>query len=223
MTIQQGAPSTPRARFDKWLRELEETDHDIGMLEQFSGCYARLQELISPRHSYYLKTWAARSCGQAIVIGLRRHLVMPDHDHDVTLLGTLTRMVDGGTCTTIVSVLGAPTLANRLGCGEKTVVEHLRERLNADRKRIRKAGDSVKILADRIAHLMLGSKGTPPRTIRAEHAQLVTVLLRGATNYYSSLLTGTAPSQNPLIAGYVDRFKAELVELLAGKDVAHLP
>lgn len=223
MMLQQGSAPTPAERLGKWLRELEDVDEDVGMLEQFSGCLAKLHELLGSRHSYYVRAWTTRSCGQAIVIGLRRHLVMPDKDHDVTLLGTLTRMVDGGTCATLVSVLGSLTLAQRLGCAEGEVVTRLRERINADRKRISKAGESVKILADRIAHLRLGNKNVPARTIRAEHANLATVLLRRATNFYVSLLTGVAHKPNPRVAGYVERFETELAELLAGKDVAHLP
>ena len=215
--------SDTEERFSKWLRELEDVDNDVGMLEQFSGCLAKLNELLGPPHSYYVRSWATRSCGQAIVIGLRRHLVMPDKEHDVTLLGTLTRMVDGGTCDALVSVLGAATIAQRLGCAEAEVVERLRERINADRKRIKKAGDSVKILADRIAHLRLGDKDAPARTIRARHANLVTVLLRRATNDYIGLLTGVAHRPNPRVIGYVQRFETEVAELLAGKDVAHLP
>ncbi len=222
MTTQQSPAPAPAERFNKWLHELDEADDDIGMLEQFSGCFARLHEQLGKRHSYYVTAWATRSCGQAIVIGLRRHLVMPDKEHDVTLLGTLTRMVDGGTCATLVSVLGTATLAERLRCAEGDVVRRLRERLNADRKRITKAAEGVKTLADRIAHLKLGNKNVPARTIRAEHANLVTVLLRRATNYYLSLLTGVAHTPHPRVAGYVESFKTELAELLDGKDVAHL-
>src|SRR4051794_1217575 len=91
------SPPSPAERLDRWLRELHEVDDDVGMLEQFAGCFSKLHELLGPRGSYYVRAWATLVSGHGIVIGLRRHLVMPKKAHDVTLLGTLTRMVDGGT------------------------------------------------------------------------------------------------------------------------------
>ncbi len=150
--LNQAPSPAPREQVATWLREFEEIDNDVGMLEQFLGCYGKFYEHLTSQHSHYVKTWASRSCGEAIVIGLRRHLVMPDKAHDVTLLGTLTRMVDKkGTCATIVSSLGVTTLAQRLGCAEEEAVQRLRAQLNWHRKRIREAGEGIKILADRIA------------------------------------------------------------------------
>lgn len=216
-------PKFARVKFSRWRQELDDISDDVGMLEQLSGCLIRLHELVGPKGSHYLRVWATRGQGQSIAMGLRRHVVMPKKDHDVTMAGLLASMIERGSCRTILAGVSVADLAQRLDCAEGEVHGQLRARLNRDRESLAKAGADAKILADRVAHLRLGNRTSPAPTVKVTQAQAAIESLRTMVDFYQGLLFGKRARSVPSRARFIDRFGLELEALLEGKSVEELP
>jgi hypothetical protein len=220
-----GSPTTSSAdKVKRWRADLLEIHADVGMLEQLDGGFTTIQFLLRPRGSYYLLRWAHMAGGQAIVVGIRRHLMPPDKASDVTLIGMLTGMLEKGFCKSLLDEIGEEVLAKRIGCTREDTLPRLRASLNSYRKRLQDDGEPTRRLADRIAHLREGNTTDPPTPVLIADIKDLLGHLRDAIRGCALILGEEQIQRSTSVAQpFVDGLAAEIKALLNGAEVHDLP